>query len=866
MINLGVSIKLPAVWRWTLSFLLFSLLMVGTVRLALFKVMDRDFWWHVKAGEIMVSTQNLIQTEPFSYARVGKPYLATYEWLAQVVLYLVHHTGGIQGVILFRIFMVFLCVLGLLALSPRSVWWASLVAFTAVLAAQPGFMDRPQLFTFAILCWFFFFLTRYLDQRSALASLIVLQIFWTNFHGAACVVGLMMWGWLCIDQMVGLLLDAKRSGRIWPHIIQKSEFKWLVGGTVGLMMAMLISPNFLSSFKYLNQLLTDKTIAFIGEWQPTERAIYLKRMGPVALAGLCGVLVSRRNKIFLSGVYLTLGFMSLQAVRHEMLFAFGSAGVAVYGLGNSFLADRAERFLAIRPLLTAGSAGLLFLLLLFQARVQYANFCRRDSLQGWGVFDLARGAYDFVEREKISGHMFNTYGIGGYLLFRGHPRRQVFIDGRNVDYGFDYMMAAYKAGYDPQRWDEIEGRYQFTYAIMDYDVIKEKQGIPYVGHLSQNPNWVLVYLDDWCVVYLKDTLENRPVIEKRAFHVISPFYLESGIVPKGFDRKGPEIESELRRALREAPDSMKLHNALSSVLLSKGNKEEALYWAEKSVRLRPHRPESHSTLAAAYLSLERWREAALAYDTMVKKAGPDYPSIRYDIIAGVFSKAGLAKEARYYHRKAVLADQWGNLSSLDSPVGGSIPLPHQGPRRSGDPTESSMSPVESTSPRFPMDAVPVEVLSGDEAKKFLDTQRLQPNSKQDKAHEKKLLGDLMSELPKLSREHNQKGIALAEAGKMEEAKTSFLEALKINPSYPEANNNLGSAYLQEGNVEKALEFYERALKSNPDYADAHYNKALCLLRKNELDRALNHAQKAQELGRNSADLLSAIAAAKGHRP
>jgi hypothetical protein len=50
-----------------------------TVWICAFKIMDRDFWWHSKAGEILVREHRWITTEPFAYTREGKPYLATHE-------------------------------------------------------------------------------------------------------------------------------------------------------------------------------------------------------------------------------------------------------------------------------------------------------------------------------------------------------------------------------------------------------------------------------------------------------------------------------------------------------------------------------------------------------------------------------------------------------------------------------------------------------------------------------------------------------------------------------------------------------------------------------------------------------------------
>ena len=100
-------------------------------------------------------------------------------------------------------------------------------------------------------------------------------------------------------------------------------------------------------------------------------------------------------------------------------------------------------------ILATGIAGLV--VYAFAASV-YRQVVERDHLWGYGVFAPAAGAADFVERENIRGNLFNTYGIGGYLIHRWYPdpTRKVFIDGRNVDYGYDFMNAAFVAGHSPQ--------------------------------------------------------------------------------------------------------------------------------------------------------------------------------------------------------------------------------------------------------------------------------------------------------------------------------------------------------------------------------------------------------------------------------
>jgi tetratricopeptide (TPR) repeat protein len=73
--------------------------------------------------------------------------------------------------------------------------------------------------------------------------------------------------------------------------------------------------------------------------------------------------------------------------------------------------------------------------------------------------------------------------------------------------------------------------------------------------------------------------------------------------------------------------------------------------------------------------------------------------------------------------------------------------------------------------------------------------------------------------------HNDLGNALADAGRLSEAKEQYEAALRLNPGYPEAHNNLGNIFARMGRLSEAIDEYEQALKFCPDLASAQDNLA-----------------------------------------
>ncbi len=77
---------------------------------------------------------------------------------------------------------------------------------------------------------------------------------------------------------------------------------------------------------------------------------------------------------------------------------------------------------------------------------------------------------------------------------------------------------------------------------------------------------------------------------------------------------------------------------------------------------------------------------------------------------------------------------------------------------------------------------------------------------------------------------------------MQEAISSYLAAIKLDPNFAEAMNNLGLAYDQQGRAEEAVALYDRALRIKPNYPEAHLNYAIILERMGYLPEAKKHYQ------------------------
>jgi Flp pilus assembly protein TadD len=107
----------------------------------------------------------------------------------------------------------------------------------------------------------------------------------------------------------------------------------------------------------------------------------------------------------------------------------------------------------------------------------------------------------------------------------------------------------------------------------------------------------------------------------------------------------------------------------------------------------------------------------------------------------------------------------------------------------------------------------------------------------DKAMEKEKLAEYM----------NLKGLLLTELGRADEAKRTYLEALKMEPNLAEIYNNLGLLYLKTKKLNDAVSSFQEAIKRNVNYSLAYVHLGKALIEQERFDEAMNAYEKALEI-------------------
>jgi len=166
-----------------------------TSLLAVFMILDlkrvrpNDFWWHLRAGELISAQGQIPHTDLFTFSQFGQPWVYQ-SWLAELAMAWLYRLGDLPLVIFAHTLIVGLAFWLLFRVVLRAARGDMRIAAVTLLAAcllnVENWDVRPQMFSFL-----FFALTLYLIERHRrggsnrwLWVLPPVMLLWANTHGA----------------------------------------------------------------------------------------------------------------------------------------------------------------------------------------------------------------------------------------------------------------------------------------------------------------------------------------------------------------------------------------------------------------------------------------------------------------------------------------------------------------------------------------------------------------------------------------------------------------------------------------------------------------------------------------------------------
>ncbi|HEX6858755.1 MAG TPA: hypothetical protein VF138_00945 [Caulobacteraceae bacterium] len=453
-----------------------ALVMYGVVLFAPQVLYDADTFWHITAGQRMLDLRQVIHADPFSHTMPGKPW-QTHEWLAEIVMALSYRAAGWNGIV----------ILGGLAAGAAAMltgWWLSRFmpplssAITLILGfatLTPSLLVRPHLLALPIMAgWVIALMLARERGKAPPLWLALVMIVWANLHGSY-VFGLVLIGPFALEA----LIVAPRER--WLDVI----WRWGLFGVLCLA-ACLITPHGLEGLIFPFQLMTMKSLPNIVEWRPPD----LSKLSPLktAIFATLFIALSRgvRMPVLRLIVLLGLFYMATQHIRHVVVLGVIGPLLLAQPLGRALEPDhradlrREWKFLGlVAAVALLGATGWRFI----------------DPLVRKDGYHAPISAYEATPADLRKQPVLNSYGLGGYLIFKGTP---VFIDGRADMYGDafmkDYMQIARG---DQKAFDAAVKRYGIRWAFIE-------TGTPMAKFIARQKDWRRLHGDKIAQVFVRE--------------------------------------------------------------------------------------------------------------------------------------------------------------------------------------------------------------------------------------------------------------------------------------------------------------------------------------------------------------------------
>ena len=506
----------------------FVVLAVAAVAYALLAglrtVMDFDIGWQLATGRWIAQHYQIPSSEVFSYTAAGRP------WIYPVGSALFFYAAFLIGKYALLSWLGALACAGTIALlisSRSSVSAALAILAIPIIALRTS--PRAEMFTVAFFAAYLVLLWRYHESGIARLWLLpILMVGWVNLH-PGFVAGLAL---LCGYVVVEVLEMVWRQRRQAAVDRLRGAWPWLLA-TVA---ATVVNPWGAGIYRAIlrQQSATTAHSKWIAEWTPTRLNWTLLKMSfslrdpdgalyVVLLAATVAFALSLWQRRL--GAAMLLGAATALAILHIRFHViFAEVTVVVGGaIFTSALAGGWDKIKGKR--IASIAATCLVYALVGLGCLRAADLVSNRPYLGTSLSSFGpglswwfpQGAAAFVERENLPSRIFNTYNEGGYLTWRLGPKYQDYIDGRALPFGAELLERNHNlltTPPDSPEWQREADGYDLNTIIVPLGRYFGLELFPVLRQFCSSSQWRPVYLDEVSVVFVRNTPQNGPLIQR----------------------------------------------------------------------------------------------------------------------------------------------------------------------------------------------------------------------------------------------------------------------------------------------------------------------------------------------------------------
>lgn len=467
-----------------------------------------DTFWHLRAGDWILSEGELLRTDPFSLTKQGEAWVYP-GWLAQVLLILTYRGLGFPGLNLLTAVIV--------AIAFSFVWktmrGGPLVrAFVLMLAATTAavyWTARPHLLTFLLTAATLWILAKFRSKQSQLIWLIpVLTALWANLHG----------GFVLPMLLIGLELAAIAAEVLLPKLriairqdgsngapqaetaaAQRPQRRLKTLAAVGLVsvLAVMVNPFGPEMLAYPIRTVSIGVLQdYIQEWQsPNFHLLEVQPFLWLLLLTMAAMAISPIRPSAIEVMHLVVfAYLGFLAARNIALFALVAAPILSRHLAAiaEAWAPRRDKSKDLSPRVARVLNAALLMLVILAALIKIAEPLSTEFNEQAVNDNLPVEAVEAIQAQSVPGPLLNSYNWGGYVLWELYPEHLSFVDGR-TDLFDDAILVQYL-----DLW-RATGDWRRALEDWDINLVLMEPGAPLVRELTAE-NWLSVYEDEQAVV------------------------------------------------------------------------------------------------------------------------------------------------------------------------------------------------------------------------------------------------------------------------------------------------------------------------------------------------------------------------------
>lgn len=642
---------------------------------------DSDIWLHLKTGEYITQHKTVPQVDIYSASIYGKTWI-NHSPFTQVIFYWLFNSGGPDALIIFStalILLAFLLLFLCIYKNKTKLWLSVTMLALAIIASRIRFNIRPENFSVLFFCAYLWILTRYKNKK-LIFLLPVAQLIWVNCHGFF-ILGPALIAIFIISEKLKM---QKKLPWEWSDCepMDKDSYRNLITVFLLSTLACLINPNGLKGALYPLTIISNTLI------HPSAASNYILELLPPWML--------RSEQVSIYYVLLGVSFASFLFNFRKINLSFLLSWIAL--LGISFNVNRniiffnciaclasVDNFSRVdykkifRKILSEKSIFLLKCIILTTIISCFAIDSLRILNEAYYIIDKNQiksrlfgvtknypsKAADFIFKNKLPDNLFNIFNHGAYLIYRLYPNNHVFIDGRTELYSNKFFKDYLRIiNADTSTIDGLLAEYNIQTILLSGNFPNLKKLTEY---LIQNKKWVLVYLNDDGLIFVRQIIQNQDLAERLRVDLNKWEIAKPDLKKIGLRNINPDLyvklaqmlyalgayqkaELQAKEVLNILPSTADAYVVLGEIYLHQDNLDQAYQYLRLASIYAPNNLSTLSALSNYYLQIGDAKNTEEIYKRIIKLS-PQYAQ-GYYLLGIYYKKTKNLNNAIKYLRKA----------------------------------------------------------------------------------------------------------------------------------------------------------------------------------------------------------------------